>query len=322
MKFKAKTTVVLVIFAVVAAAAFLFYKEGQLPVNPDSPVQKRFIIQKGEPLNSIINNLEKEGLIRNRIVFYVIVKRLGIEKDIQAGEFALSTGLTARELALKLTQGTIESWITVIEGLRKEEIAEIMAEELDISESDFNQQAQEGYLFPDTYLIPKDATAETVISIMKNNFDTKYSPSLRAKAQQLGLTEREAVTLASLVEKEALKDDRVEIASIMLRRLKEGMPLQIDATVQYALGYQPQEKRWWKKSLTLADLKTNSAYNTYVNPGLPPGPIANPGLAALEAVVNADPDTPYLFYLHGKNGKTYYGRTGEEHERNIERYLR
>ena len=110
MKSKAKNTTIFTILVVIAAAAFLFYTEGQLPVNRETPQEKRFIIQKGEPLNSIINNLEKEGLIRNRIVFFTIVKQLGIETEIQAGEFALSTGLSAKELAQKLTQGTIESW--------------------------------------------------------------------------------------------------------------------------------------------------------------------------------------------------------------------
>ena len=145
---------------------------------------------------------------------------------------------------------------------------------------------------------------------------------MKAKALKNGLTANEVVILASLIEKEALFDeDRQEIANIMLRRLKEGHKLQIDATVQYALGYQPAEKRWWKKSLTLEDLKFNSPYKTYLISGLPPTPISNPGKASLDAVVNASADTPYLFYIHDSKGRTHYARNLAEHQRNIDKYL-
>ena len=217
----------------------------------------------------------------------------------------------------------LDVWVTIIEGLRKEEIAEVVSDALEIPEVEIINKAEEGYLFPDTYLIPKEATADAVISILKNNFDVKFNDDLKNKAAKLGLTPEEVILIASLVEKEGYTDsDRPKVASVILKRLNIGMKLDIDATLQYALGYQPQEKTWWKKNLTAADKAINSPYNTYTNAGLPPTPISNPGLSSIVAVINADPDTPYLFYLHGADGKLRLAKTLEEHQRNIEKYIK
>lgn len=318
-----KFIILIVLLAILGISLFLFYQEGTLPVNKTDSTEKIFVVKEGEKLDSIINNLSKEKLIRNRIVFYWIVKQKGIEKNVQAGAFRLSPSMTAYEIADKLTHGApLDNWITIREGLRKEEIAELLSQEFGIHETEFNQLAKEGYLFPDTYLIPVNANAQDVITILTNNFNSKVTPEIKNKGEELGLSENQIITLASLVEREAFGDgDRQEIANILLKRLKEGHKLQIDATVQYVLGYQPGEKRWWKKDLTFDDLEVNSPYNTYLNFGLPPEPIANPGLASITAVVNADPKTPYLFYIHDKNGVTHYAKTSEEHQRNIDKYL-
>jgi UPF0755 protein len=322
MKSKNKFWFIIIILATVFVSAGLFYKEGSLAVDQNSRETKTFIIPKGQSLNQITNSLDQEGLIRNRIVFFLIVKQLGIEKQIQAGEYRLSPNLNARDLAKKLTQGTLESWVTIVEGLRKQEIAELFSKELGLSEVEFNNKAQEGYLFPDTYLVPKDATVDMVLTILKNNFESKYTDAMGVKARQKGLTRAQVVTLASLVEREALYDiDRQKVASALLARLKKGSPLQIDATVQYALGYQVAEKRWWKKEVNLDDLKVDSPYNTYKVPGLPAGPICSPGLASLQAVVNADPTTDYVFYVSDKKGHLHFARTAEEHQANIDKYL-
>lgn len=246
---------------------------------------------------------------------------MNIEKQIQAGDFRLSKSMSAEEIAQKLTQGSLDEWVTVIEGLRKEEIAKIVSDSFEISEADFNQAAEEGYLFPDTYLIPKEATLDTILSVFKNNFDTKYTTEIAQKAARLGLSQKEVMTLASIVEKEGRGDDRRVVASVLLRRYKESYPLQADATVQYALGYQSDQATWWKQSLTLEDLKYNSIYNTYVNDSLPPHPICNPGVSSIEAVVNADPNTPYFYYLHEPNGRVHPARDLDEHEENIRKYL-
>jgi len=313
----------LFIFFVIAVGLFLFFKEGILPVNKQSTEAKIFVVGKGENMDAIIKNLAKEELIRNRIVFFLIVKQLGIERKIQAGSFRLSPSMNAYELANNLTHGTLDVWLTIIEGLRKEEIAQIVSQNLGIPEAEFLKNAPtEGYLFPDTYLIPEQATAGGIVEILVNNYNRRFDESLKAKAKKNGLTEKEVLILASLVEKEGRNDtDRQKVASIILKRYKKDWPLQIDATIQYALGYQTNEKTWWKKNLTIDDLAINSPYNTYKNTGLPPTPIANPGLSSIKAVVNADPNTPYWYYLSDKNGKIHYAKTLEEHNNNIKKYL-
>ncbi len=308
----------------ISAAGYIVYQEGVLPVDKNDTNKRTIVIKKGDTPNTIANTLYLEKLIRNRVVFFIVVKQLGIEKKIQAGDFNLTPAMSAFEIATALTKGSIDVWITIPEGLRKEEIAEILAKDLpDFSTADFLSKAEEGNLFPDTYLIPKGANADMVIGILTNTFNEKYTSEMQAKAKRLNLTSKEVLILSSLVEREAQRaDDRQPMASVLLRRLDEPMRLQIDASVQYALGYDRDEKTWWKKGLTVEDLKVDSAYNTYVRDGLPLGPICNPGIAAIEAVLNADPKTPYLYYVNDTAGKLHFARTLEEHEENIRKYVR
>ncbi len=308
----------------ISAAGYIVYQEGVLPVDKNDTNKRTIVIKKGDTPNTIANTLYLEKLIRNRVVFFIVVKQLGIEKKIQAGDFNLTPAMSAFEIATALTKGSIDVWITIPEGLRKEEIAEILAKDLpDFSTADFLSKAEEGNLFPDTYLIPKGANADMVIGILTNTFNEKYTSEMQAKAKKLNLTSKEVLILSSLVEREAQRaDDRQPMASVLLRRLDEPMRLQIDASVQYALGYDRDEKTWWKKGLTVEDLKVDSAYNTYVRDGLPLGPICNPGIAAIEAVLNADPKTPYLYYVNDTAGKLHFARTLEEHEENIRKYVR
>ena len=264
-----------------------------------------FLIKQGEPLNLIVNNLASEGLIRNKIVFYLIVKKLGIERKIQAGDFRISENMSAQEVASNLTHGTIDIWLTLIEGMRKEEMAQIISKTLDIPEIEIIRTTKEGYIFPDTYLVPRTATAEIVLSIINKNFESKFDEKLHTQAKNKKLTEKQVLILASLVEREARQSStREKVAGIILKRYLADWPLQIDATVQYVLGYQPNEKSWWKKELTEDDLKIDSPFNTYKNKGLPPEPIANPSLSSIKAVINANENTPYWYYLTDKNGVT------------------
>lgn len=318
-----KNIAVISIILLTIFGLFLFYKEGTLPVNKFDKKNKIFVIRPGEPLSTIAKNLSKEDLIRNKIVFYLVVKQLGIEKKIQAGDFRLSPSMDVYQIAKTLTHGTLDLWVTIVEGLRKEEIAQIIAQKLALPETEFLKETKEGYLFPDTYLIPRQATTGAIIQILTNNFYRRFSQDLRKKAEQKGLTEKEVLIIASLVEKEAKYDnDRKKVASIIIKRWQADWPLQIDATIQYALGYQPNENSWWKSALTKEDLEIDSPYNTYKNKGLPPTPIANPGLASIEAVVNADKNIPYWYYLSDKTGKMHYAITLEEHNKNIKKYLR
>ena len=324
MKSTTKLTLVFIIVGLFTLFLFAYYKEGTLPVSRADTTSKIFQIKQGENFNTIVKNLENAGLIRNKIIFFLVVKRLKLERTIQAGNFQLSPAMDAYEVAQALTHGTTDNWITIIEGLRKEEVAEIIAKKFDIEEIEFIKLAPEGYLYPDTYSIPQQSTSDGIIKIFKDNFNAKYTAALQAKARHLVLSDEQVVILASLVEREARTDaDRKTVAGILLKRLKNDWPLNIDATIQYALGYQPQEKRWWKKELSEDDLKIDSPYNTYKSKGLPPTPICSPGISSISAVVEADPTTPYWFYVSEPGtGILHFAKTLEEQEANITKYLR
>lgn len=312
-----------ILIIVIVVSAYVIYTEGSLPVNKNSKENKIFIVKPGEGLNSIAKELSNANLIRNRIVFFLVVKQMGIEKNIQAGDFRLSPSMDVFQIAKNLTHGTLDIWTTIIEGLRKEEVAQIIAKNFSIPETEFIKSAEEGFLFPDTYLFPRQATAGSIVSIMSNTFRKKYSQELQINTQRLKLTELQVVTLASLVEREAQFDqDRQEVASILLKRYLNDWPLQIDATVQYAIGYNANEKTWWKKNLSKDDLAIDSPYNTYKNKGIPPGPICNPSLSSIIAVVNANAQTPYWYYSSDKTGHMHFAKTLEEHEANVSRYLK
>lgn len=315
--------ILLILTIVFVIGFYLYYKEGTLPVQKSSKESKIFVVRQGEDLNSITNSLSDQNLIRNKIVFYLVVKRLGIDKKIQAGDFRLSPAMNTEEIAKSLTHGTLDVWLTVIEGMRREEVAQVVSQNLNIPEIEFLKYAKEGYLFPDTYLVPKTATAVGVIKIFEDNFNRRFDDKLIEKAREKNLTVDQVVTLASLIEREAkFAEDRVKVAGVLLNRLDNGIKLDIDATVQYVLGYQAEDKSWWKKELSLEDLEVDSPYNTYKNAGLPPGPIANPGLASIQAVLDADPNTSNLFYISDTSGHLHFAGTIEEHNANIRKYIR
>ncbi len=315
------TSILLIIFII---GFSIYFYEGSLPAQPQSSEKETFIIAKGDSINKITNNLYDQKLIRNKLVFFLTIKKLGIENKIQAGLFRLDPSMKAGDVAKSLTRGSDDIWITVIEGLRKEEIAQLLSAELGIPESEFIKKAEEGTLFPDTYLMPRGATIDQVLGVFKANFDAKYNEELKADARKTGFTDTEILTIASMVEREANTPPTMQkVASVIVKRYKNDWPLQIDATVQYILGYQEQESSWWKEHLTEQDLKTNSLYNTYAHPGLPPAPIASPGIEAIKAVIYADPNTPYWFYISNKDGsEMHYAKTLEEHNANIAKYLR
>lgn len=285
---------------------------------------KIFIIKKGESLGEIAQNLEEEGLVRSSLAFQFTAVKLGVTRKIQAGDFRLNPGMTPEEIAQELTFGTLDRWVILIEGWRREQIAEKVATELEGEAGLFNQveflsltKNLEGRLFPDTYLIPKDADVQRVVSYLTTNFDKK--------TKDLGVDQRTLI-LASIVEREVkFAEDRPIVAGILFNRLNLGMPLQADATVQYALAtkncqLKTKDCEWWPKNLDKEDLRIESPYNTYLYTGLPPTPICNPGLASIEAALNPQ-ETDYWFYLSDREGYIHYAKTLEEHNINIERYL-
>lgn len=307
-----------ILLAAVTSIGF-WWTNGLLPVNRNDKTPSIFVVNKGEGVREIANHLKAQKLIRDPIVFFLFTRVQGLDKQIQAGDFRINPSMNAQEIANNLTHGVLDIWITVPEGQRALEIAQNLKEKIPGYKSTWDNilVQNEGYLFPDTYLIPKDADIDFIINLFKNNFKNKYSTLDTSKTR---LTKEQIVIVASLVEREAKNDtDRALVASVILNRFDIGMKLDIDATVQYALGYQADQKRWWKKGLTADDLKINSLYNTYKVAGLPPTPISNPGLASLNAVINPA-NTNYLFYMTDAKGVNHYAENIDQHNENIKKF--
>jgi UPF0755 protein len=314
--------------------------DGNLPVS--------FSIAPGETADSIATNLAAAGLLNDTELFGNYVRYHGLDSGLEAGDFLLSPQMSIPELANALTEGVLrEVDVRLLEGWRMEEMANYLATvnaaqinaddflaitqrqtPFDLSGYDFltslpPEATLEGFLFPDTYRVPPDADAAYLVDKMLQNFGNRVTPAMRQAYGFYGLTVQEAVTLASIVEREAVvHEERPLMAGVFLNRLGQAMKLEADPTVQYALGYQADTGKWWKNPLYLDDLAFDSPYNTYVAPGLPPGPIANPGLAALQAV--AEPtQTDFIFFVVDCTAPTpgshIFSVTYEEHLANVQR---
>ena len=307
------------ILAVLIVIALAWWINGTSPANPNSNSPKIFVIEQGQGVRAIAKNLKDEGLIKDQVAFFLLTKKLGLDSKVQAGSFRLFPSMSAGEIANELTHGTLDIWVTIPEGERAGEIADVLEKNMPNYDPSWEVvlEENEGYLFPDTYLFPKDADIDVILITMKNNFEQKYKTLDTSKSD---LTKAEIITLASLIEREARHaEDRPLVSSVIHNRLDEGMKLDIDATLQYILGYSPEQKRWWKEGLTNQDKLINSPYNTYRVAGLPPTPISNPGLASLEAAVNPA-STAYFYYITDSSGKNRYAETFEDHEANIAKY--
>lgn len=318
---KIRVIAVLLLGLLALTCFLIWWRQATQPVVSGDKQAKIFVVPNGESIRLVARRLEDDGLIRSKLAFFLLVKQKGAEKNIQAGTFRLSPSMKPEAILEELSHGTLDIWVTVIEGWRNEEVVDVLSKELNFSPQAFLDVAAIGYMFPDTYAFPKESPASTVAKIMQDNFNRKFDQKLEEEVRKEGLSEKEAVTLASIIEREARRDeDRPLVAGVLLNRLRQNMVLQTDATVQYALGYQADQKSWWKKTLTRDDLKIKSPYNTYLHAGLPPTPICNPGLASIKAI--AEPEkTDYLYYLSDKSGKMHYAKTLEEHNENTRKYL-
>lgn len=316
-----KIGILIILLLIISVLGSIWWINGTSAANSKDKKIYTFVIKRDEPVREIARRLKEEKLIRSSVVFFLLVNFvLNVDQKIQAGDHRLSPSMSPSEVAKSLTLATNDVWVTIQEGLRADEIADILKENIPSYKESWRKELvlNEGFLFPDTYLIPKDATISQILSILKNNFDAKYTTI--ENIDKTDFDKSEIVTIASLVEREArFPEDRPLVASVIINRLGLGMKLDIDATVQYVLGYQKNEKDWWKKDLTFEDLEINSPYNTYKNSGLPPTPISNPGLAALSSVVNV-PDTNYLYYISDKEGRNHYAETLGEHDANKMKY--
>lgn len=299
----------LLVFFLLGALALLgfWWYQNVKPVSGTASYRD-FLITKGSSASQIGQKLQKEELIRNALFFRFYAQLSGVAQKIKAGEYRLSPSFSLYKIVNELLRGPTEIWVTIPEGLRREEIAQKFATTLNknqefITEFLTASKEKEGYLFPDTYLFPKETTATKVVEKMLNTF---------AKKVDLKITD-EDIILASLVERETRTvEERPAVAGILLKRLRIGMPLQVDATIQYTKG------NWG--NVLIDDKKIKSSYNTYTNRGLPPGPICNPGLSSIKAVIYPQA-SDYLYYLHDDKGVVHYAKTLEEHNANIGKYL-
>jgi UPF0755 protein len=306
-----------------------------------------FTITSGERADQVAANLAASGFLADRELFLNYLRYYDLDSGLEAGVYELSSGATIPELAAILSRAVDQQVdLTFIEGWRLEEMAAylelIRPAAIDAEtflaiargQTDFDLSAYEflasrpvgasleGFLFPDTYRVPVEADAAFMIGLMLDNFDQKVDASMRQAYGAQGLSVYQAVTLASIVQREAvLSDERPVMVGVFLNRLAQDMRLQADPTVQYAVGYQPDSDRWWKTPLSQADLALDSPYNTYRYEGLPPGPIASPGLEALQAVAQPA-QTEYLFFVVDctaeRAGQHVFSRTFEEHLANVE----
>jgi len=319
--FPIRLSAFIIAVVIVVVGFLLWWNDAIAPFDPIDTTPVTFSVSEGDNVREIASNLASQRLIRSPIGFYLLVKILGLERQIQAGEFRLLRTMNSSTIGKELTHGMMDTWVTILEGWRIEEIATKLAKEFDIPEKEFLSVAQEGKMFPDTYRVPKDASAAAIVALLKENFLKKITPKMLEDMKKENMTLDEVIILASIVEREGKTEvDRPVIAGVLFNRIEQGWPLETDATLQYSLGYQSKEKTWWKKELTNEDKLVDSPYNTYKNTGLPPGPIANPGIQAITSVIYPK-KTDYMFYLHDTKGNVHYARTLEEHERNIETYL-
>jgi len=284
----------------------------------------KIVITPGESVAKIATQLCEKKLIYHPLIFKLAVKQVHLSHQLKAGSFTLEGRLSPLVIARKLATRPEDTWIRLLVGWRREEMANYLAKQdlIAFNKKEFLRLAKdkEGYLFPDTYLIPKEISTQALVNLFLNTFSKKVKQGLAQSIATSSHSLKEALIVASLLEREAQGEPQMRhVAGIIYNRLKIGMPLQIDATLQYASGWNQQKQTYW--SSPSADLKNvDSPYNTYKRAGLPPQPIANPGLSAIRAAL--DPlKTTDLYYLHAPDGRIYYARTLTIHNRNIARYL-
>lgn len=304
---------------VVCAVAFVLYTHFYLPPR-NFPKGAIVTVDKGATVEEIGRSLKEQHVVRSPIWFRAVVVMTNSEDKVRAGKYMFDRPLSVFDVAQKIIKGDFNiapEKITIPEGANVFEIATILDRRLDgFNTSEFIRLARprEGYLFPDTYFFLGGSEPQAVVDIMEHTFWKKIS-ELEKEIDESGKSIGDIVTMASLIEREASSaDERKMISGILWKRIDEEMLLQVDAAFAYVNG---------KNSFTLTknDLtSTSSPYNTYTNLGLPPGPIANPGLDAIEAALYPEEST-YYFYLHGGDGEIRYASTYAQHKANIKAYL-
>lgn len=310
------------VYAYFGPSWFLPYKSGYLHVRSDMTAAE------------IGQALHEKGYVANPYWFRLAAKISGQASSLQEGEYSVDSHMSVHALLAKFTSGKSEAQRLVIpEGYTVRQIAQAVGKSTQVSEADFLKAAQsdsqlypymkgnrqvtfptEGFLFPDTYFIPYDATADDIVAMMLKNFDRHLTPAMRQGIAKENFSIYQFVTLASLIEKEAkFAEDRPLIASVFQNRLKQHMKLQSDASISYAMGNH-------KAAYSISETQYDSPYNTYLYEGLPPGPIGNPGEDCMQAILAA-PQTNYLYFVADKDGHNHFAADYDTHMKNVQEYM-
>lgn len=318
------------ICALFIVAVFLLLGAGLFWISPVTrgAESQVVIVAEGESVGQVAEDLHRKGVISSKRLFKLWVRVLGLGKRIKAGEYSLGAGMSPADILEKLTKGLIlQHPVTIPEGYTRVQIASLFSEKGLARKEEFLSLTRdpellrrygipgptlEGYLFPDTYCFGKGVSAQTIVETMVKRFFELSSP-LRKAAEESGVKMKDVVILASIVEKETgLGEERPVIASVFLNRLSKGMRLESDPTVIYGL-------EGFDGNLRKKDLLHGSPYNTYVIQGLTPGPISNPGLESLKAVL-FPARTDYLYFVSRNDGSHHFSKTLSEHNRAVEAY--
>ena len=279
-------------------------------------------IPKGASLKEVSTTLQDYNIIRNERSFLLAVKTLGYEKDMPAGRFKLVKASTNFDIIDQLVNGIqVNKRVTILEGWTIDVIAKELHDKIGIDQDEFksactnelllwkwgiSEKTVEGYLFPNTYLFSEEEDVQDIIGRMINEYKQRITLEFRDRMQELGMEEKEIITLASIIEGEAIYDkERAIISGVYHNRLNIGMRLQADPTIQYIINDSPRR-------LLNKDLKIKSPYNTYLNKGLPPGPINNPGIESIKAALYPA-ETDYIYFVARGDGFHTFSRTKEEH---------
>jgi UPF0755 protein len=318
----------LCLFLAAGAVVLFLYQYAVRPVHT-SQISGVVWIKPGQSFPETVIQLQKAGFVQHPQLFRWVARYRGDDRHVRAGEYQLQTSMAPKEILDVLVSGKILLHKAVIpEGSNMHKIGEILENAGLVTQEDFLQTASEprlvealglegstfeGYLFPETYHFPKGVTAEEVIRKMVSDFRSVFTPAWAERAQGMGFTVHELVTLASMVEKETgTPEERSLIAGVFLNRLKRGMRLESDPTVIYGMND-------FDGNLTRKDLETPTPYNTYLIKALPPGPITNPGQASIEAVLYPS-EEPYLYFVSKNDGTHHFSRTFSEHNQMVRRY--